>query len=277
MNNTTNFINSIIENHTTSLKTQIEEQTIKLNEEIQTYEEKIKRLENVLNSYITKSEESYNKNFNIGNIKSLKVFKNIDDFLKWTKGLYNITKWRIYPETYEERAKVLEQYSYWHTLKELFESQNLLNRHIQKNQLVTFFDTMYLMYQILIDINDSKIQNEMKIIMEYQIPSVSLQRIDYLLIFRNKILILEFTKASNSSVLSKTKTEKDQQLTGYKNNLISLIAKPEIVISTGTCVYLDESSNNNIEHNQSSINEIRKLINRTFKDKNAFEILSEID
>ena len=53
-------------------------------------------------------------------IKALKVFDNVKEFIKFTKNLYNVEYWEIYPETYKKRAEQLSSTSYWKELKELF-------------------------------------------------------------------------------------------------------------------------------------------------------------
>ena len=54
---------------------------------------------------------------------------------------------------------------------------------------------MNLMYFILCYIKKENIADEVKIIMEYQINTYEKERPDYLLIYRNEIIILEFGNA----------------------------------------------------------------------------------
>ncbi len=175
---------------------------------------------------------------------------------------------------------MLKKFSYFTTLKNEFNEKNLTNRPITDEQLVSFFDTMSLMYKILTQITDEKIKQEMKIIMEYVIPDPSKPRIDYMLIYRNSIYLLEFSKATSINTLSNESSKKLQQINGYATMLKTNINNNNIKINIAVGMYLDESSEENIETTSKTIDDIKKKINKTFKNeelKNAFEILTEME
>lgn len=228
-----------------------------------------------------KEEIKNNKNeLNIGNIQALKIFKNIKDFITQIKNLYNVTTWGIYPGTYSDRATVIKKYSYYNELKDEFNEKNLTNKPIGEEQIISFFDTMYLMYKILSQITDEKIKQDMKIIMEYVIPEPSKPRIDYMLVYRNSILLLEFSKASSIETISNEQGHKLQQVNGYATLLKSNINNAKIDINVAVGMYLDESTDANIELTNRTIDDIKKKINKFFKKdelKNAFELLSELE
>ena len=215
---------------------------------------------------------------NMGNIKALKTFHKIDDFKQFTENLYNIKSWNIRNETYKERADILKKYKYWQELKELFNESDLTNKYINDDQLVSYFDTMYIMYNILNEINQQNIKDEMKILMEYRIPTPNKNRIDYVLIYRNNIFLLEFGKSDNFNTLNNDFNKKNTQLESYKNSLINVLNEDNIKISSYVCVYLDESSEKNINNNNETFDQLKRTINKTFgKIKNAFECLLEAE
>lgn len=228
-----------------------------------------------------KEEIKNNKNeLNIGSIQALKIFKNIKDFITQIKNLYNVTSWGIYPGTYSDRATVIKKYSYYNELKDEFNEKNLTNKPIGEEQIISFFDTMYLMYKILSQITDEKIKQDMKIIMEYVIPEPSKPRIDYMLVYRNSILLLEFSKANSIETISNEQGQKLQQVNGYATLLKSNINNTKIDINVAVGMYLDESTDANIELTNRTIDDIKKKINKFFKKdelKNAFELLSELE
>lgn len=224
--------------------------------------------------------ENEKNELNIGNIQALKVFKNIKDFINKTKELYRVNNWHIQEGSYTDRANVLKNFSYYNTLKNEFNEKNLTNKPITDEQLVSFFDTISLMYKVLTQITDEKIKQEMKIIMEYVIPDPSKPRIDYMLIYRNSIFLLEFSKATSINTLSNESSKKLQQINGYATMLKTNINNNNIKINIAVGMYLDESSEENIETTSKTIDDIKKKINKTFKNeelKNAFEILTEME
>lgn len=224
--------------------------------------------------------ESDKNELNIGNIQALKVFENTKDFINKTRELFRVNNWHIQEGNYTDRANVLKKFSYFTTLKNEFNEKNLTNRPITDEQLVSFFDTMSLMYKILTQITDEKIKQEMKIIMEYVIPDPSKPRIDYMLIYRNSIYLLEFSKATSINTLSNESSKKLQQINGYATMLKTNINNNNIKINIALGMYLDESSEENIETTSKTIDAIKKKINKTFKNeelKNAFEILTEME
>lgn len=224
--------------------------------------------------------EKQKLNFNIGNIQALKVFQNIKDFTSQTLELYNVHRWIIAEGTYEARANNLKKFSYYTKLKDEFNGKNLTNKPITDEQLVSLFDTMCIMYKVLTKITDEKIKQEMKIIMEYVIPEPSRPRIDYMLVFRNSIYLLEFSKASDIQNLSNEQTKKLQQVNGYASMLKSNVNNNNIEINSAVGMYLDDSSEANIQLTNKTIDDIKKKINKTFKNeqlKNAFELLTELE
>lgn len=97
-------------------------------------------------------------------------------------------------------------------------------------EVVTWFDTLVTLYYVFDRLEDEDIRNNLKILQEYCIP-YSRKRADYLLIYDNKILILEFSfNKLNYEFNYETKL---QQAIGYKELLSNILPK-EIEIGTYT-------------------------------------------
>lgn len=224
--------------------------------------EKLKLLSKKIN--INEKEQTY------ANLKALKVFKNINEFKNFTENLYNVKEWEIYPDTYKNRAKKLCSFEYWKQLKQLFEKQNLINKKISEEQLVSYFDTMNLLYYILKYIENKNIREEMKIIMEYQINTLEKERPDYLLIYRNEIIILEFGNATNYNNIKKSKAKKLEQLNEYENNLKNRLINKNIIYHKIPVIYL---SDEDFKFNKNLIKDIAEQIINILNDNNfsAFE------
>ncbi len=95
-------------------------------------------------------------------------------------------------------------------------------------EVATWFDTLVTLYYVFDRVEDEDIRNNLKILQEYCIP-YSRKRADYLLIYDNKILILEFSfNKLNYEFNYETKL---QQAIGYKELLSNILPK-EIEIGT---------------------------------------------
>lgn len=224
--------------------------------------------------YINKT----NKLLNTQKIKALKVFENIYNYNDFVINLYNVKNWTIKDGTFKERAEILKKYKYWNELQHLFNSQGLTNKNINDDQLVSFFDTMYLMYKAFNKLENEALYKELIIIMEYRIPVPSKPRLDYVLVFRNNVLLLEFGKEDNMANLAKSTHDKLMQINRYKEQLLTVLDDNNIEIKSLSFIYMPETSNENIDKNNENIDLLCKIINSMYnKQKNAFELLSEIE
>lgn len=101
-------------------------------------------------------------------------------------------------------------------------------------EVATWFDTLVTLYYVFDRVEDEDIRNNLKILQEYCIP-YSRKRADYLLIYDNKILILEFSfNKLNYEFNYETKL---QQAIGYKELLSNILPKE---IEMGTYTFLLE-------------------------------------
>lgn len=252
---------------------QKEEQIIAL---IEKYNEIINE-NKILNQKISNLKNIYNQN---EKSKSLYIFHGKDEFFSFAENLYNPLSWQIQDQSQKYRASSINEYSYYKKLKKDFTEKELTKNEINGEQIVSFLDTIHLMYKTFALINDEIINNEIKIIMEYVIPDSRKYRIDYVLSFRNSLLLIEFSRVTTIFELKEINSKKNHQIIEYSNALNSLINNSNIIIKTKTFVYLPYSSKSYIEITQESINDLVKIINKTFKsnnNKNAFETLLEIE
>lgn len=227
---------------------------------------------------VVNKEINYEKEIEYKNIKALNIFKNINDFNEYTENLYKVAKWNIQPEDYKTRAEVLKKYSYWDELKNQFNKKKLTEWYLAEEQLVTYFDTMHLMYRILNDIKNQNIKNEMKIIQEYRIEARNKPRADYLLVYRNNIIILEFGKTTMNKIGTDT-SNKQAQLNGYEQALRSSLEDEKSINIYGLpLLYISEENEKNIEFNNEQLFDVVKKINKHFiKHKDAFEQLQNAE
>lgn len=118
----------------------------------------------------------------------------------------------------------------------------------------------------------------MKIIMEYVIPGPTKNRIDYVLSYRNSLLLIEFSKAKSITTITDEEAKKYQQVTNYKSKIEQEIDNSNIKIQCVCSMYLDENTEENIECNNKTINDLIKKIKAIdATNLNAFEMLSNIE
>lgn len=204
--------------------------------------------------------------------KYLLHFKNIYDFFSYLKNLYRADKWEIKSDSYKDRAKKLKDKKYYITLKELYE-KNISNKDCT-NQIVSFLDTLSLLQWTLAKIENETIYNETNILIEYQIPIKSKHRIDYILSFRDKIIILEFSKTNNIDEMSQLANQKQQQANGYITDLKNTLKK-NIEIYANSFIYLpDDQEETFFEINKQNVIDTAYFIKQKFtEDENAIEQL----
>jgi len=240
----------------------------------------LQELENKINVYIEKNkhyEEIFKQKEKNINIKAFKIFDSINEFKNFCKELYNVESWKITDNCYEERANILKKHLYWEQLKEEFNSKKLLNKNITNSQLVSFFDTLNLMYFTLNKIEEDVLKNEIKIIMEYVIPDMTKERVDYVICFRDNLLFIEFSNAIDYKNIKQVHKNKIEQVNQYQKNAEKYLPK-NIEITTHAFIYLTENTDEKLEHNILECKNTAKIITNLIKKAslNSFEELNKL-
>lgn len=247
----------------------------------------IQQLDQKIDTYIEENEKKdleiktlkeQEKKLETENIKAFKIFDNFNKFIDYVENLYNVKYWFISSDSYEERASKLKDSPYYSEIKNEFNSKNLLNKKITHSQLVSFFDTMFLMHAIIKAITNKELINECSIIMECVIPGTAKERIDYALCFRNQILLLEFSKANSIDDIKKVDKEKTEQVNRYQQNLKKYLSN-QIEITTQTCIYVSTLYYNEKQVNINACANVTKIINNLVKRTypNAINELNKIN
>lgn len=152
---------------------------------------------------------------------------NCEEFNKLITEELHLEGWLVYDMDAEERANMTDYSTRYQYLKKRAEEQNIGG--VKAAEIISWLDTLNIMYYVL-DYVDSKIKNELQILQEMEIPFTH-KRADYVLVFRRKILIVEF---SFQKLNGKYKFEdKLNQAVGYKE-LLSNVMPPHIEIGTYT-------------------------------------------
>lgn len=151
---------------------------------------------------------------------------NCDEFNKLIQDELHLEGWLVYDMNADDRAKMVDYTLKYQYLKKRAEEQGI---NAKASEIISWLDTLNLMYYVL-DFVNPKIRDELQILQEMEIPFTH-KRADYVLVYRNKILIVEF---SFQKLNGRYKFEdKLSQAVGYKE-LLSNVMPPHIEIGTYT-------------------------------------------
>lgn len=191
----------------------------------------------------------------------------------------NIKNWFVRNDKIKNRKESIVYSERFNTLKERAEKFNF---YFDDTEVVTWLDTLNVLYFTFDRIEDDHLKNSISIIQEFCIP-YSNKRADYLLVYDNKILIIEFS--FNKLGYEFNYETKLQQAIGYKELLSNILPKE---IDIGTYTFLiepEEDKYGNVikvdEHlpNDFKIDNLAQYIEKFFKknEKSAMDSLFNID
>ena len=195
-------------------------------------------------------------------INALYAFTSLEYFNSFVEELYDIQNWEISNLNDEERIQILKEKSYFLKLKKDFNSKNLSLSPITNKEILSYLDTLSIMYKILNNINILSFKRNATIIMEY-VPKYNngKDRCDYLITYKNIIIIFEFGKCKNYNI-KETRRKKVNELDYYEKMIKKITAKTTL-IKPIEVIY---SSNDNTEEIKNITKLILQCINQTDKD-----------
>lgn len=179
----------------------------------------------------------------------------------------NIKNWFVRKDTITSRTEAIEQSERYKFLKKQAEKTKII---FNKEEIVTWLDSLNILYFVFDAIEDKNLKDHIKIIQEYSIPYLN-KRPDYLLIYDNKILIIEFS--FNKLEYEMQYEAKLSQAINYKEILSNLLPK-EIDIGTYTFLVEPEEDiyrntftikNTDFYPNHYKIEQLAKYIEKFFK------------
>lgn len=195
----------------------------------------------------------------------------IKEFKKTTKSNLQFNKWKVFEMNIEDRYDCVQDNSYVNKLHEIAKSNNI--KH-DECETISWLDSQSIMLKVINKMEKfdyDNLLNNMRIIQEFHIPFTN-KRADYLLVYENKIIIVEFSynKFDNEDYHYNIKLN---QLIGYKE-LISNILSNDIDIATFTFLIHPEDVNEN--SNQEQIENFVEYI-KFFMKKKSISAYEELD
>lgn len=192
-----------------------------------------------------------------------------------------IKNWKVYDLPASQR---IDEIKTWSCFNVLTGRAKLKEIHARPAEILSWMDTLNLLYYSLQNVTD-KVRDELTIIQEYQIPFTN-KRADYVLVYRNKILIVEFSFDRLGDIY-KYETKLTQAM-GYKELLSNVLPSyieigtytflidPEIDANGDQILKWNKFTQNEDLANNERIQEFGNYIDRFFS-KETYAALSQLD
>ncbi len=201
------------------------------------------------------------------NENSMISFQAPTEFSKFYEEL-SINGWKITDEYVNDRGQAIRHSSYAETFRKLFDEKHLFRRKLSIGELVSFVDNYYLINKLLLILKDTLSKekyDKIKLFSEYRIIMSKNRRIDFILEYEEKVLLLEFRISNKFPNVSSTWQRKEAELLIYKelvNNYLpkrkdifiyAFIGMPEYSLNVPIKKHIIYN-NNNLEHLAKYIN-----------------------
>ncbi len=171
---------------------------------------------------------------------SLLFFSNPKDFLRFIEELDIYNGWKIESGLLNDRGKKIDRKWYTNKLRNVFKEKNFFRRNVSLAEVVSWLDTFSLVkrllekLQMIIPTNDFL---QIQISVEYMIKMSKRMRVDYLIKYSDRVLLLEMRTVSNFDKVRPTWSKKFQELLIYKELLGYYQSSDKIVVFALVTLY----------------------------------------
>ncbi len=165
--------------------------------------------------------------------ESMLYFDSLQELEQFFQRFMIYEKWKITDEDVNSRGEKVRNSDYIKYFKNKFNEKGLFRRNVSVAELVSFVDNFYLMKKIIeklkaeINIED---YNSFSLASEYRIRMSKNRRIDFILIYKKKILLIEFAITRKFPNQGSTWQKKETELLIYKELINNYIENKKIYI-----------------------------------------------
>lgn len=160
-------------------------------------------------------------------------FENVNKFYEFYKQLDIYGTWKIYSGKLNDRGSKIYSKSYTKKLRTIFNEKQLFRRNVSIAEIVSWLDN-YIIILRLFNYLENKIDDDiilkMSILLEYKINYSKNRRIDMILCYKEKILLVEFMLSSRFPNISNVWQRKEMELIIYKELISNYIKNKDIII-----------------------------------------------
>lgn len=222
------------------------------------------------------NKNGYDQEDKYSNIQSLYTFDSIPDFNDFIEDLYDVENWVISDLPDRERINLLSNKLYFQTIEEDFRSSKISPYPITKKEILSYLDTLSLMYKVVNNVDNEDFFRNAKIIMEY-VPNNDngKDRCDYIITYRNLLIIFEFGRCKDRNQIKERRNIKEEELDNYKKQIKRIVSK-DIIIETQAFIYQPEVNYKAEQENEQEINNTVDLIEKWLEDnyRDAIDLLN---
>lgn len=195
---------------------------------------------------------------------SLAYFDSPQKYLKFIDQLNIYNGWKINKGIMNTRGEVIRNKSYSNQLRKLFSDKKAFRREVSISEIVSWLDSFVIMTRVVNKLRDSitvEEYNKIEIHFEYIIKMSKKMRVDFVIKYKNIVLLLELRMVDNFKKIKGTWTKKKGELLIYKE-LMSNYLEKDIRMLTFAFISLYEYNNKKEElpHTNYNDNQINFLV-----------------
>lgn len=171
---------------------------------------------------------------------SMLHFKSLSEFRLFYYELDIYNNWRIYKGLLNDRGKMIENRRYVQYFRGLFESKGLFYRKVSLAEIVSWLDSLSLLirvFELFERMYGTSFSNHISIYVEYMIKLSKRMRLDYVIEYNGKLLVLEFRTVNSFEKIRSTWQKKFSELLIYKELLSNYIIDKEIRLYAFIALY----------------------------------------
>jgi hypothetical protein len=163
---------------------------------------------------------------------SLIFFNNPMEYSKFISSMDIYGEWRVQSGILNIRGKIIEDRSYVKKLRETFALKKFFRKKVSVAEVVSWLDNFTFVSRLLNYIKKSitvEEFNEISICFEYMIRMSKKMRVDYVIKYKNRVLLLEMRTVYDFDKIRPTWSKKFQELLVYKE-LMSYYTDFQIIL-----------------------------------------------
>lgn len=198
---------------------------------------------------------------------SLLSFQDYFAFKNFYSNLEIYDKWKISSGSMNSRGECIRHKRYSLELQSIFKEKGMFRKNVSIAEIVSWLDSFIIinnLFELLKEYYSKEIILKIGIFSEYVIKMSKKMRVDYILQYEGKVLLIELRMVSNFNKIKTTWNKKKMELLIYKELMGNYIPS-HIKIYTFALVVLPEYDmsgkiSKHIEYNSNQVNFLKKYI-----------------
>jgi hypothetical protein len=217
-------------------------------------------------------------------IKSMYYFEGFNQFNTFSEFLDKIA-WKIERQLLKDRVIVYQKLPIYQELKKEFNKKLITIWPLKEEEIITWFDTLFLMRRLFFELFKCGIKSEkVHIVMEYPLMYGNHMRADYLIVYERCIIVLEFGMFNQDERRSEERyTKKLQESINHRQIIANMVDKSIEVINY-VMIYRPEYdrtqntlNHENIRYNSEEITLLSKFVQAKIKKQDSLLALYQLE